>query len=396
MLVGLVGKPNVGKSTFFHAATLASAATGNYPFVTIKPNHATAYVKVECVSKFFNVTPNPREGYYVDGWRFVPVELMDVAGLVPGAHEGQGMGNAFLDDLRQADVLIHVIDAAGGTNEKGEPVEVGTYDPANDVKFLETELDMWYLGILKKGWDKFARTVQQSSEDLAKALGKQLSGLKVTEDMVKDTLEDEAFSGVITSWSDETLKKLATRLREQTKPIVIAANRFDIPIAKANIERLQKEFPQYKIIGSSAASEVALREAAKAGFIKYVPGEAEFTKVKEMTEDQHKGLDFIKENILDVFHTTGVQEILNYAVFDLLKYMPIYPGSANKLGDSKGNILPDCFLLPVGSTALDFAFKLHTDFGKNFIRAIDAKTKRTVGKDHILKFGDVVELVVGK
>jgi len=396
MLVGLVGKPNVGKSTFFHASTLVSAPTGNYPFVTIKPNHATAYVKVECASKFFDVIPNPREGYYVDGFRFVPVELMDVAGLVPGAHEGQGMGNAFLDDLRQADVLIHVIDAAGGTNEKGEPVEIGSYDPLNDIKFLEEELDMWYLGIIKKGWEKFARTVQQTSEDLSKALGKQLSGLKVTEDMVKDTLLNPAFDGKITEWSDETIKLLATKLREQTKPIVIAANRMDVPIAKENVARLQKEFPNYKIIGSSAASEVALREAAKAEFIKYVPGENKFEMIKDMTAEQKKGLQFIQDSILTPFGTTGVQDILNYAVFDLLNYMPIYPGSVGKLGDSKGNILPDCFLLPVGSTALDFAFKLHTDFGNNFIRAIDVKTKMTVGKTHVLKFGDVVELVVGK
>ncbi len=395
MLLGLVGKPNVGKSTFFKAATLAQAATGNYPFVTIKPNHATAYVKTQCASTFFKVTPNPREGYVVDGWRFVPVDLMDVAGLVPGAHEGQGMGNAFLDDLRQADVLIHVIDISGSTNEKGEPVAVGSYDPKNDILFLETELDLWYYGILKKGWDKFARTVQQTHDDLTKALAKQLSGLKVTEDMVKEALQRPEFSENPTAWSEDTIKLLTKILREKSKPIIIAANRIDMPTSAENLVRIKAEFPQYTIIGTSAESELALREAAKAKLISYVPGESEFTVTGSVTEKQSQALDFIK-NMLSTYQTTGIQQVLDHAVFNVLNFMPIFPGSANKLGDSDGNILPDCFLLPKGSTAYEFADRIHSDLAKGFIRAIDVKTKRTVGKDHVLQFGDVVEIISSK
>jgi ribosome-binding ATPase len=395
MLIGLVGKPNVGKSTFFRAATLAQAATGNYPFVTIKPNHGTAFVKTKCASSFFNVTPNPREGYYVDGWRFVPVDLMDVAGLVPGAHEGAGMGNAFLDDLRQADCLIHVIDLSGSTNEKGESIEVGSYDPANDIRFLETELDMWYYGILKKGWEKFARTVTQTHEDLTKSLAKQLSGLKVTEEMIKVTLAKPEFSGRPTEWSDDTLKSLTSQLRSLSKPIIIAANRIDVPIAQENLKRLSVQFPNYKIIPTSAESELALREAAKHNLISYVPGEKSFTIKGELTDKQKHALSFIAD-VLAKNGSTGVQAVLDYAVYELLKYMPIFPGSANKLGDSEGRILPDCFLLPVGSTALDFAFRIHTDLGQKFIRAIDVKSKRTVGKEHVLQPGDVVEIVANK
>ncbi len=179
MLIGIVGKPNVGKSTFFKAATLAEVEIANYPFATIKPNSGVGYVKVKDPARDFNKISNPRNGYVLKEFRFVPVQLIDVAGLVPGAHEGLGMGNQFLDDLRQADVLIHVIDVSGSTNEKGEQVEPLTYDPAEDVKFLEVELDMWYLGILRKGWEKFARTVMQEKSEIHKALAKQLSGLKV-------------------------------------------------------------------------------------------------------------------------------------------------------------------------------------------------------------------------
>src|SRR3989344_7203991 len=175
MLIGCVGKPSVGKSTFFKAATLAEAEIANYPFTTIKPNRGMGFVKMECIDKHFNKQCNPREGYCVEHNRFVPIEMLDVAGLVPGAHLGLGRGNQFLDDLRQADALIHVIDVSGSVNEKGESVEPLSYDPAEDIKFLEIELDMWYLGILQKGWDKFARQLQQERGKVSAALAKQLS-----------------------------------------------------------------------------------------------------------------------------------------------------------------------------------------------------------------------------
>ena len=112
-----------------------------------------------------------------------------------------------------------------------------------------------------------------------------------------------------------------------------------------------------------------------------------------LNEKQLDALNNIKKNVLDVYGSTGVQDILNKAVFDILGYLAIFPASANKLRDSKGNILPDCFLLPPNSTALDFAFFLHTDFGKNFIKAIDARTKRALGKSYLLKNRDALEIV---
>lgn len=399
MLIGVVGKANVGKSTFFKAQTLANVEIANYPFATIKPNSGVGYVKIDCADKHFGVQCNPREGFCRNHKRFIPVQLIDVAGLVPGAYEGKGMGNQFLDDLRQADALIHVIDVAGTTNEKGEPVNPGSYDPANDVRFLEVELDMWYLGILKKGWEKFVRTVQQEKRDIRKAIAKQLSALKVTEELVKEVTEKLGLDvDNPLAWQDEDLHKIAMEFRKLTKRMVIAANKADLPPAKANIDRLRQEFPQHTIIGCSADCELALREASKAGLIDYIPGNNDFsiTSNEKLNDNQRKALAFIKTNVLDKYGSTGVQEVLNQAVFGTLGYVAIFPGGINKLADSDGNVLPDCFLMPPGTTALDFAFRLHSDFGNNFIRAIDVKKRIAIGKEHMLQSGDVVEIVSGK
>jgi len=400
MLVGVVGKANVGKSTFFKSATLAEVEIANYPFATIKPNHGVGFVKVECAAEnFFKVKCNPRFGYCIDGTRFVPVDMIDVAGLVPGAHEGKGMGNQFLSDLNAAHVLIHVVDIAGSTNEKGEPSRPGAYDPSFDVKFLEDELDYWYLGIIKKGWEKFARTIQQTHKDPVKEIAKQLGGMNVTEDMAKDVIKKlDLNKEAVQSWSEDDLYNLSREFRKLTKPMIIAANKIDMPGAKENFERVSKEFPDHLFVPCSSESELALREAAKHGLIKYIPGEKTFEIIakEKMNERQAKALEFIRVNILDVYGSTGVQNVIDYSVFNILKFMPIFPGGLNKLADQHGNVLPDCFLMPPESTALDFAYKLHSDFGDNFIRAIDVKTKRTVGKEHPLKPGDVVEIISGK
>ena len=395
MLIGIVGKPSAGKSTFFKAATLAEVSIAAHPFTTIKPNHGIGYVKVECIDKEFNVQCNPSHGFCLNNWRFVPVELMDVAGLVPGASEGKGLGNQFLDDLRQADVFIHIIDISGTTDAEGKSLSKPTHNPLEDIKMLETEIDLWYLGILEKVWKSFARTVQNTKENLSKAITKQFSGLKVTEDDIKEILLKLKFNTEKpTEWSNEQLHKFAHEIRTKTKPMIIAANKIDKPSSKENFEKLKKEFPEYIIVGCSADSELALKEASKTGLIEYNPGESDFKINKEkINEKQKQALKSIRKNVLEVYGSTGIQEVLNQAVFDLLKYIAIFPASANKLGDSKGNILPDCFLLPENSTALDFAYFLHSDFGDNFIKAVNARTKQAVGKDYKLKHRDALEIM---
>jgi ribosome-binding ATPase YchF (GTP1/OBG family) len=395
MLIGFVGKPSVGKSTFFKAATLADVEIASYPFTTIKPNHGVGYIKVDCIDKEFNTQCNPNHGFCIEHKRFVPIDLMDVAGLVPGASEGKGLGNQFLDDLRQADVFIQIVDVSGTTDENGKPVE--NYDISRDIIFLEQELDKWFLGILNKVWKGFARKVELEESNFARAVATQFSGLKVNEDQVKDVLLKLQLPVRSSTWNEEQLLKFASNLRKKSKPMIIAANKIDTLNGKENYEKLKKDFPEVVMIPCSADSELALREASKFGLIDYIPGERNFEIKGNLNEKQKQALDKIKTTILDVYeYGTGVQEILNYAVFNLLGYLAIFPAGAHKLADSKGRVLPDCFLLPPNSTALDFAFFLHTDFGKNFLRAIDARSKKVLGREYKLKNRDAMEIVTSK
>ncbi len=391
MLLGLVGKPSCGKSTFFKSATLSDVLIASYPFATIKANHGIGYVRVEALCKELGVRCNPRTGFCTGETRFVPVEIMDVAGLVEGASEGKGLGNKFLDDLRQADMFIQIVDISGTTDTEGKE---GDGDPILDVRMLENELDKWYAGIFERVWDKFSRTIQSTKQDFAKSVAKQFSGLRVSEQDVKSVLiklklnpENPA------SWAKQDLANFTKTLRKITKPMLIAANKIDKPNAEKNLEKLELEFPDMQIIPCSADAELSLRQATDAGMIDYVQGESSFKMHEDkLNENQKKALKSIQENVLDKFGSTGVQEILDKSVFDLLHYMAIFP-AGSKLADSKGNILPDCFLLPSGSTALDFAYHLHTDIGDNFIKAVDVRTKQPVGKDHALKHRDGIEIM---
>lgn len=392
MLVGLVGKPSVGKSTFFKAATLAEVDIAAYPFTTIKPNHGVGYVRIPCIDQEFHTQCHPNHGFCIQHQRFVPIDLLDVAGLVPGASEGKGLGNQFLDDLRAADVLLHIVDASGTTDVEGKATE--NYDPTQDVLFLEKELNQWFYQILAKVWKSFVRKTEMEDANFAQAIAQQFSGLKVTEDEVKDVLRDVRFSGKPTMWGDALVFEFASALRAHAKPMIIAANKVDAPNGFSNVAKLTKTFPHLLIIPCSADSELALRQASKQGLISYIPGDTTFSVLKELSPKQQEALDRIRVSVLEKFpFGTGVQHVLNTAVFDFLKYVAIFPASATKLGDSKGHILPDCFLLPPRSTALDFAYYLHTDFGKNFIKAIDARSKLPRGKEYLLKHRDALEIV---
>ncbi|MBI5803749.1 redox-regulated ATPase YchF [Candidatus Pacearchaeota archaeon] len=389
MLIGIVGRPNVGKSTFFKAATLSDVLIANYPFATIKPNHGMAYVKILDLAPEFGKTSNPREGFVKGKWRFVPFELMDVAGLVEGASEGKGLGNAFLNDLACADAFIHVVDMSGETNAEGKPTE--DFYPGEGLEIIEKELDKWYLGILMKVWKTFARTIEMQKSNFAEAVAKQFSGLKVSEDNVKKVvMKVKLNSEKPASWKDNEVAKFARELRRETKPMIIAANKMDREKSKDNLERMKKEF-DYEIIPCFAEGELALREADKLGIIKYTPGETDFEIVGEVSAKQKEGLELLRK-FLKEFGSTGVQDVLNTVVLSLLDMVAIFP-AGDKLEDSKGNVLPDCFLMKNGSTALDFAYRLHSDIGKNFIKAIDVRTKRAVGKDYVLKHRDGLEIM---
>ncbi len=391
MEVGLVGKPNVGKSTFFTASTRADVEVASYPFTTIDANKGIGYVTAECPHEDLDVECDPNNAPCMEGTRLIPVELIDVAGLVKDAHSGRGLGNKFLDDLRQASSLIHIIDVSGSTDGEGEPCELGEHDPREDVEFLEKEIDYWLKGILDKNWKKMSRSIEVAGAKIEKVLFDQLSGLGVSESRVTEALRDTDISDSPRNWDDDDLFKLARNLREKTKPIIIAANKADL----ANEEQIEEfEKIDYPVIHTSAEYELALRKASEKDIVHYVPGDGEFEILKDdITPEQKKGLETISD-FMDKFGSTGVQQTLEKAVYDMLDMIVVYPvENEHNYTDKEGRVLPDAYLLPRGSTAEDLAYTVHTDIGEGFIRAVNAKTERIIGRDHELKDGDVIKIV---
>ena len=391
MEVGLVGKPNVGKSTFFSAATLAPAQIADYPFTTIEPNRGVAYVRVPCPHVEIGKPCSPVHGACEEGTRLVPVEMLDVAGLVPKAHEGRGLGNKFLDDLRQANAFIHIVDASGRTDFEGNPAKGGEHDPTEDVKFLESELAYWIAGILARDWEKNARRASLAEVPVERMVQERLAGLGLSEVQIALAVK-EAGAPPMNASADE-LVPLADAIRRRGKPMLLAANKADLA-PEANLQRL-RSLARYETVPTCAEYELALRRAAKAGLIDYLPGASSFTvrDAAKLTAAQRKGLDTVLE-FLGRFGSTGVQACVEGVVFRLLDRIVVYPVEDEAhWTDKKGHVLPDAFLVPRGSTAKDLAGRVHTDFARNFIRAIDGRTKMVVGADHALKNGDVVKIV---
>ena len=385
MEVGVVGKPNVGKSTFFKALTLSEVEVAAFPFTTIKANVGVGHVRAECPCKSLEVECSPKNSFCVDGTRFIPVKMLDVAGLVPGAAQGRGLGNQFLDDLRQADVLIHVIDVSGTTDENGESAK--GHDPRKDVGFLEDEIDLWFADIIQRNWGKVSGRIQHSNEKPQELLAEQLSGLGIREDHVIHAFKETGLSDK-KNWDRGDVEEFARILRAASKPIVIAANKIDLD--EQNLEAMKDEM---ELTGVCAEAELALREACEKDLIDYTPGGKEFNVTGDLGEKQLKALEYIREKILAKHGSTGVQEVLEKAVFDKLGYISVYPvENENKYTDKKGNILPDAHLLPAGSTVLELAYKIHSDIGDNFVGAIDCKTGMKVARDHVLADGDVVKI----
>lgn len=388
MTIGLAGKPNAGKSTFFKAATLAEVEIANYPFTTINANHGVTYVRVECPCK----EKEKRCGKCVDGIRLVPVDIIDVAGLVPDAHKGRGLGNTFLDELRQAQAIIHVVDASGGTDAEGNPVDIGDHDPLEDVTFLNREITMWLYGILERNWTKLARKIQAENLKLEVVIAEQLAGAGIKESHVNAAMVE---TGLVRldhiKWSEEDMIKLCDKMREISKPLLIAANKADVA-PKENLDKLQ-ELDRI-VVPSSAAAELALRSAAKNGIIRYNPGDKEFDILKEeITKAQKKGLEAIQK-VIERLGGSGVQECINRTVFELLDLIVVYPvEDEGKWSDKSGNMLPDAYLMKRGSNCHDLAYQIHTEIGDRFLYAVDARTRLRLGEKHEMKNGDVIKIV---
>ncbi len=394
--LGIVGKPNVGKSTFFAAATLQTVEIGNYPFTTIEANRAIGYVRKPCPHLELGKQCNPKKSLCIEGTRYIPVELIDVAGLVPEAHAGRGLGNKFLDDLRHADALIHIIDVSGSTDAEGNPVPKGSRDPCKDVDFLDKEIAYWIADIIGRGWTRIARRLEAEKVKIEVAIAERLSGLNINDKQVHAALSHLNLDEKPSRWKEEDILALSFEIRRIAKPMVIAANKADITDEEYLNKFLQRcREKGYDVIPISADYELALRRAAKAGFVDYKPGDEDFKILKEdeLSAAQLKALEKIRE-FMHKFGGTGVQRVIEHTVFNVLQMIAVYPvEDEHKWTDKDGNVLPDVYLFPLGSTALDLAYKVHTDLGENFIRAVDGRTKKILGHDYELKDGDVIKII---
>jgi ribosome-binding ATPase YchF (GTP1/OBG family) len=386
--LALAGKPNAGKSTFYTAATMSEVDVANYPFTTIDANRGVTHVRTRCPCLDLDARCGNENCH--DGKRYVPVELLDVAGLVPGAHEGRGLGNQFLDELTNADAILNVVDASGGTNAEGEPVEVGTHDPLDDVDFIEEEMDLWLAGIVERNWESVVRKSRSPDFDIDEALATLLTGFGASEAEVAAALREIEYPADPQKWGEAETEALAREVRQRTKPIVVVANKIDVA-PEENVRRLlDSEKP---VIPASAQGELALRRGAEAGAIDYDPGDDAFEVLGEVPDDQRGRLEDLADTMAE-YGGTGVQTALNEAVYDLLEQVTVYPvQDAGKWSDGTGNVLPDAFLLRAGASPVELAYTVHEDIGEGYLHAVDARAGRQISDEHELEEGDVIKIV---
>ncbi len=387
--LALAGKPNCGKSTFFKAATLADAEIANYPFTTIDANHGVAYLRAPCPCTGLDLPGGAATcGHCTDGVRFIPINLIDVAGLVPDAHLGRGLGNQFLDHLRQADAIIHVVDGSGATDAEGNPVGPGEHDPQEDIAFLPYEMTMWVYGILDKHWAKLMRQSVQRGFSLHAAIAEVLAGLSITSEDVAAAVRE---TGVDLGHADEAaLVSFCGALLARAKPMLAVANKADLAP-----DALLARLAEHGVPPATAAGELALRNAARADLITYLPGDESFAVVDPaaLSKAQAAGLEALR-GAMTRLGGTGVQAALNRAVFELLTRIVVYPvEDETHFMDGRGRVLPDAFLMPTGATARELAFAVHTDIGKGFLYAVDARTRMRIRDTQPLKNGDIIRIV---
>lgn len=388
-----MGKANVGKSTFFNSATDLSVQVANFPFTTIDPNIGIAFVRVDCVCKEMGVLDNPINSRCINGARFIPVKLIDIAGLVPGAHSGKGLGNKFLDDARQSDVIIHVVDISGSTDEEGKPVSLGSGNPLSDIEFVENEFDLWIQSLILKDWDKVVRESENLKQRIEHTISKRLSGLSISEKVVRNAINTVGLNKKPLDWDKKDLLVLCRQIRLTSKPIIIAANKADLPSSDQNISKLKTLNRLFFTCVSEA--ELLLKRALEKNIIYYLPGDPDF-EIKNSGNLSDKQLNALNKvsKILKKFDSTGIQKILNYACFDILNNIVVYPVEDEfKFIDKKGNVLPDARIVSKNTTAKELANLIHNELGKGFLYAIDARSKQRIGAEHVLKNNDIVKIV---
>jgi len=350
-------------------------------------------LRKKCVCKSLGVVDNPVNSRCVDGFRFIPVELVDLPGIVPGAHEGRGLGNQFLSEISVADALIHVVDASGSLDAEGRPVDPDPENTLRDIRFLEEEYDYWLAGIIERGLQKVPRA-KPSRASVEDALSQVLSGLAISRRHVEKAVGEVGPPDNVSQWSRSTILELARSIRMIAKPMVIAANKIDKKGAEEGVRRMREA--GYDPIPISAEAELVLRRAAEAGLVEYLPGDSDFRIINpgSLREKQAEALEMVRSRVLKPWGSTGVQELLNKVYFRALDMITVYPvEDPNRLTDKRGNVLPDVYLVPRGMNVREFAGLIHTDLMENFLYAIDARSKIRLGEEYVLKDDDVVSIV---
>lgn len=400
-IFGIIGKPSSGKSTFLNAACLTDAKVSELPFTTIDPNKGVAYAKTECVCKELNVKDNPQNSICMDGNRFIPINMLDVAGLVPDAHKGKGLGNQFLNDIARADVLLHIVDITGMLDKSGKKVKMGFNDPYEDILFLEKEINLWFNGIIEReDWQKFTKKFQREKRKFIDELHERLSGIKVTKQHILSALKQSNLNELNPSeWKKKEILHFSSILREVSKPILIIANKIDKEISAKNLNDLKKKYNK-PIIPCSALAEYHLRKYHEAGIINYIPGSKNFQIVhpEKLSKEESIILNKIKTNILNLYDGTGVQAALNFASFNMSDLICVYPVTEiNTFSDKDNNVLPDVFLVKKGTFLRDFVGKhIHSDLADHFIFGMDGRTKRKLGENYELQHNDIVKIFTSK
>ena len=394
--IGLIGKTNTGKTTFFNSATLATADISNYPFTTKQPTIGNANAVTLCVHKELNLQDNPKNSRCIDGWRFIPVELVDLPGLIKGAWEGKGLGNKFLSVAAQSDALLHIVDVSGSIDAAGRIAEPGSGDPIADIGDIEEELVMWYLKLLEGNRDKISRAIN-SGIGMQSAIADVFRGIGVNEEHVKMALEENKLENhKFDELSTQESKDFSWSLRDISKPTLIVANKVDLPSATDNFKRMREQYNDMIIVPSSADAELTLRRAANRGLIRYFPGDERF-EIKDqgiLTDKQKWALNFIRKDILDEYMRTGVQFAINVAVFKLLRMNAVYPvAEASRLSDKSGNVLPDVYLMKSGSTVEDLAKEIHSELAKGLLYAIDIRDGLRLPINYEIKDRDILSII---
>lgn len=247
---------------------------------------------------------------------------------------------------------------------------------------------MWVHGILDKHWSRISRQSQGKGAAIQQGIAEIFANLGITTDDIRD-LELKLRIDFVHATIDDLIP-LCAEIVKISKPMLIVGNKAD-----EAPEELVTRLAERNITFASAASELALRNAAAAKLVKYLPGDPQFSieNAMKLTTPQRAGLvkvaEFIKKN-----NGTGVQQAINAAVFGMLDRIVVYPvEDENRFCNKQGEVLPDAFLMKKGATPHDLAFQVHTDIGKGFLYAIDARTKMRIKENHVLKDGDIIKIV---